>query len=190
MGAAATPLLIALTAGQTASTYIGQRKAANATQAQADYEARLGEMNAGLADREAADVLARGKEAELRRQGLTRSTVGSQRAALAAQGLDVNDGSAAQIQDEARLFGDEDVRVIRNNAAREAFGFKAQAMMSRAGAQFTRASGHDAARAMRSNANMTLLTGALSMAETWRNRPRGQSLKLPKGGPTPYPGLP
>jgi hypothetical protein len=93
--------------------------------------ARVAEFNAQMAELQARDAERRGGEAANRhRQQVTR-VIGSQRAALAAQGVDVGDGSALDMQIDTASLGELDALQIRNNAAREAFGYRASAIDSR-----------------------------------------------------------
>jgi hypothetical protein len=74
------------------------------------------------------DAIERGEEAvDLYEMDLSR-LLGAQRTILAAgQGLDVNQGSAAQLREQTERFGEEDVDTIRENAMREALGLRRQA---------------------------------------------------------------
>lgn len=51
-------------------------------------------------------------------------TIGTQRTAIAGQGVDVDFGTAAAIQQETRDIGMADVRMIRANALREAYALR------------------------------------------------------------------
>lgn len=174
MAAFSTIALATLTAAQGASTFFGQRKAADATQAQGNYEARLFEQNAGVADLQAADSIARGTLAEQKLRGETRQTVGGQRVGLAAQGIDINSGSAADVQAEAQSIGETDALTTRLNAAREAWGFQTQAQDLRNRAELTRRGASAQAGALRTAATGTLLTTASSLY--------GQSRSWSSGG--------
>lgn len=90
----------------------------------AESNARIAESNRRIADMQAEDALRRGHEAESRYRGRTKKTIGRQRAALAAQGIRVDEGSALDVQIEAADFGELDAMTIRNNALRESFGYK------------------------------------------------------------------
>lgn len=189
MGAVAAPILMTLQAANTLQEFGAQRSAARGIRRDSMLESDRLNVNAVIADRQAADALARGRESEMRARSDTHQLRGSQRAAMAAQGIDVGEGSALDIQSETTALGELDATAIRNNAAREAFGFKAQALDFRTESAFVREAGRQRAHALRRQAVPTLLTGALAMGQTWRNRPRRPGLTIPKGGPTPYEGL-
>lgn len=99
---------------------------ASFTRAQA--KRRLGKVNERLAEQQARDVLRRGSELVGISEARTKKTIGSQRAAFAAQGVSVNTGSARDVQADTATVGIMDALAIKNNALREAFGFKVQAI--------------------------------------------------------------
>lgn len=85
-------------------------------------------FNARMAEWQARDAERRGDEAANRHRAQVTRMIGSQRAALAAQGVNVEDGSAAEVQLDTAMLGEMDALTIRNNAAREALGYRAQAI--------------------------------------------------------------
>ena len=87
----------------------------------------ISESNARVAEMKARDALKRGHEAEGLSRQRTKKLIGSQRASLAAQGIRLDAGSALDVQMEAGDFGELDALTIKNNALREAFGFKTEA---------------------------------------------------------------
>jgi len=89
-------------------------------QQQLDFSRRMAEL-------QARDVEVRGRRAIEEYQRAVSRTVGSQRAAMAAQGVDVSTGSALDIQEETRALGAEDLAQIRANIFREAWGLRAEA---------------------------------------------------------------
>lgn len=144
--AALTASLLALSA---VSTYAATRK-------QGEYESGQLDVNAGLADEQAADALTRGKEAAARTALDTKALIGSQRVALAGQGVDVNSGTAADLQSDSAQLGELDRLQIEHNAQREAYGYKVDAANSRAQGEQVRSASRNAARG-------TLLTAASQM---------------------------
>lgn len=119
----AGPLMAAAAGLNLAGMFMGaygQHKAGKVNQ-------QLSEYNAGVAEYQAADAIKRGQVEATRRRTLTRGVIGSQRVSLARQGVDVNDGSALDVQADAAYLGELDAQTIQNNAAREAWGFKVQA---------------------------------------------------------------
>jgi hypothetical protein len=94
--------------------------------------ARAGDANQRAANRMANDVEAQGAfEAERAQRDLSR-LLGAQRTILGAgQGLDVNQGTARLIREETTELGEADINQIRLNAAREAWGIRAQGRLDR-----------------------------------------------------------
>lgn len=114
---------------------------------------RLANRQAEIADAQAQDAIDRGQLAEERRRQQTRQQIGSQRAGFAAQGVDVNLGTPADVYSDTAAIGELDAQTIRRNAQLEAWGYKT-------GAQDTRARGELAAQQGTLNAAGTLLSGA------------------------------
>ena len=115
MGAAAAPIMIASTVAQAGMQAYGQHQAGKAAKRQGQYEARILEFNAGLAESQASDALARGREVESLARTDTKRLIGSQRTALAAQGIEVGSGSAVDVQADAAALGEQDALTIRED---------------------------------------------------------------------------
>lgn len=126
-----------------------------ATSAQGDYESSIYESNARLKDMMAADAVKRGAAEAIKAKQASKRLIGSQRAALGAQGIDIESGSALDIQKETASLGAEDALNIKNNAWRESWGYQVQANDLRGRAEMSRLT----AKAKSKN---TLLTGGLS----------------------------
>ena len=128
------PAVVLLGIAAAAGTGIqvaGQIKAGNAAK-------KAGDFNAAVSELQAKDALARGRTDEQRfRQGV-RALIGSQRAGFAAQGVDVGVGSALDVQADAAFLGELDALTIRNNAQREAWGYRIEAENYRMGGQQAR----------------------------------------------------
>lgn len=154
----------ALSAVSTVTNFTSQRRAASAAEAQGRYAADIYGLNASVAEQQAADAIARGQEAETRSRQSTRQLAGHQRAALAANGVDVGVGSSVDIQADTAALGELDALTIRNNARREAWGFQMEAQNDRMQGQLARMGGENAAAELRSRSWSTLLTGGL---DTW-----------------------
>lgn len=113
--------------------------------------------NAKFAELAADDAIKRGDKnaAEVKQAG--KRMIGTQRASLAAQGIEVDSGSAQAIQEDTAAITAEDAMTVKNNAWREAWGFKVQAAQDTAKGRFARLEG-DAAF------GSSLLTGGLKAA--------------------------
>lgn len=85
------------------------------------------QTNALSLRRAAADAKKRGRyEADLQRIK-TQQDIGTQRAAQAAGGGEINTDTNALMQQDTAQFGELDALTIANNAAREAYGYETQA---------------------------------------------------------------
>jgi hypothetical protein len=178
MGANAVMLL---TGAQALTTAVGQHQQAGAVLSQGRYHQRLAEWNANLAERQAADAVARGAKAEQRHRQGVKGLVGAQRAALAAQGIEINDGSALDVQADTVQLGELDALTLRNNAAREAWGYKAQASDERQRGIMAGLASRNEAAGLRTAAFGTLLTGAANVYGMSRGGGRSSSkAKAPK----------
>lgn len=156
MGPALFPILGLVGAGVSAGAQlIGAGNQADALRAQGDYQRTVSDANAAMAEENATDAVRRGEQDAhlLRREG--DRVVGAQRAGYAAQGVDVNSGSASQVQAETKMLSAMDQLTARNNAWREAYGYKVEAANSTRAGQF-------AQRAANNAADNTLLTGGLN----------------------------
>lgn len=121
MGATAAISVVALGAG--ASAY-GSMRSGKETKG-------IYDRNAQIADLQAQDAIERGAVQEKMQRRQTEQVIGSQRTSLAAQGVDVNKGSAMDVQADAAYLGELDALTIKNNAAKEAWGYKVQAQDAR-----------------------------------------------------------
>jgi hypothetical protein len=84
-------------------------------------------FNASVATAQAEDALQRGREAEDQLHTGVKKLMGAQRAGFAAQGVELDSGSALEIQQDTGAQAALDTQRIKLNAAREAWGFKQQA---------------------------------------------------------------
>jgi hypothetical protein len=120
------------------------------------------ERNARYTDWNAQDAIKRGEADEQEVIRETKRVMGAQTAAAAAQGVKVNEGSALALQEETAVAGAQARETVKNNAWREAFGFRVEAQETRMKARLTKEIGAK-------EANATLLTGGLkALSETGR----------------------
>ena len=153
MGAIAA--LTAVSALGTMATSYSQSKAIKSEGA---YEKQLHETNARLADLQAEDAIRRGDKEALQHKKTVKKIIGSQRARMAAQGLDLESDDALAIQQESAEFGALDTLQIKNNAWREAWGYRVQSNDYLGRARYAEITS-------KSKARQTLLTGGMSVAK-------------------------
>jgi len=124
MGATSTSLLMA-------SQGLGSVSGLAGSYAQSQVyrgEESFNKMNATMSYWQAEDSMKRGEFGAQQHLKETAQLVGAQRAGLAGQGIDVNSGTAALLQSQAKEAGALDAAQIRNNAWREAMGYHVQAL--------------------------------------------------------------
>lgn len=119
------------------------------------YSARVADANAAMDRAAAQDALDRGAKEEQRQYRKTAQLLGAQRAAMAANGLEVDFGSAAAIQTDTKTIGWEDAATIRENATREAKGYEISA-----------ANNNDKAVASRAGAKAAIIGGVFDAGST------------------------
>lgn len=119
------PTTIIAAAGLVFSV-IGSMDAASAAKDTANYNAQVEANNKITSDRQSENAIRRGELDETRHRISVNQTKGAQRSALAAQGLDLQDGSALDTVLDTAEFGELDALIIRNNAENEAYGYTVQ----------------------------------------------------------------
>lgn len=159
-----------------AGTVIGGASAlyqADATSKASKYNAEVAEMNATLSERRAKDAEERGRKEEQAKRLEIASLQGRQRAAMAANGVDLAFGSPLDTLLNTAYLGELDALTIRRNAAHEAYDYRVDAVNGRADASLSRASASNAMTAGYLDAAGTVLGGASSSYKSYRdyNRP-------------------
>jgi hypothetical protein len=147
-------------AAAQAALQIGQAEAnATMTRIQSGFQATQQEQDAKLALMQAEEIERVGEEqaTESRKQG--KQVIGEQRAIQGASGIEVNSGSALDVQGDTAALAELDALTIKNNAFRESLGFKIQSDRLKNQAQLTRKFG-------KAGANLTALGGGLAAAGT------------------------
>lgn len=112
---------LGLTAGQTAYGVVKDKEAAR-------DEAEAAGRRELFAEHQAADAVARGE----REAAITRSRgsqmIGEQTVYSGASGVDVASGTPGKVAEMTRVYSEVDAATIRANAAREAWGYKVEAL--------------------------------------------------------------
>jgi hypothetical protein len=131
------------------------------------YNAAVAENNAKIAEQMANREAAAGVIAASRESMKTGARVGAIKAAQAANGVDVNSGSAVDVQASERMLGKLEADTVLNNAQLRAYGYRVQAQSDRAQAELYRRGGDQAKTAGKIGAAGDLLSGAASVATKW-----------------------
>lgn len=120
---------------------------AYAQRARGKAEASLYGADARMADLQAEDAIRRGDVEANRLLYDARRLAAAQRVGYAASGVRVDQGSAADVIGDTATLGALDAAQLKNNAIREAFGYKTKALDSRLSAQLARLQGRYGANA-------------------------------------------
>ncbi len=146
----------------------GSSMAAGQAQSQMGFfQAAVAQRNAEIARQNADYASVQGEQAAMQYGMKARQQLGEIRAQQGVSGLDVNAGSARDVQTSQQIVSRMDIAQIRQNAAKAAYdyrvqasGFDTEAMMDVAGAQ-------NALVAGKTNALASIVSGAGSVADKW-----------------------
>lgn len=148
--------LLAASFGAQAIGTKGQAYAsAKAYQIQGEYQKSVSKLNMRIAAFQAEDAIRRGEESVDLFEQQVSQVIGSQRAGFAAQGIEVDEGTAFRVQQDTKRIAKQEVLKLRANAFRESFGYKMQAVRENATGQFS-------SIAANLSSTNTLLTGGVS----------------------------
>ncbi|OAE72607.1 hypothetical protein A7J71_11345 [Achromobacter insolitus] len=159
---AAAPYVMMAGAGASAA---GATNSANAQRAGLNYQAEVAANNAQIAEWQAQDAIRQGQEQEQQSRLRYASTKGTQRAALAANGVALDEGSAVDILASTDYMNASDASTIQANAARAAWGYRTQGANYTDNANSLRAGA--SAISSGSAAGMSLLGSAGQVASSW-----------------------
>lgn len=115
-------------------------------------------FNAKMADLQARGELEKGQHEVARLTMKAGQVKSAQRAAMAANGIDLGVGNAAEVQASTEILKEIDKNTLEANAIRSAWGYQVDALMGRAKASTISPFGAAAG---------TLLTSAGSVADSW-----------------------
>jgi hypothetical protein len=166
---------LAAQVGGAASSAIGSYYSAEANKATLQGQANVADINSRIAELGAQSALYQGQQqvgALTLKAGQLKS---SQRTALAANGVDLGEGNAAELQASTDIMKEIDANTLTANAVRSAWGYRTQAtnyqneaLMKRAGA-----SSINSGMAVASS----LLGSAGTVAESWYKYQRNKENK-------------
>lgn len=145
----------------------GSIAAGEAQQQMNNYQASIALMNAKVAKQN--ETYARNVgEIQAQNAGLQAAQVeGQTKAAEASSGLDVNSGSAKQVQESQAKVTSLNLDQIRSNAAKTAYNFDVQSAGFEDQANLFRMAGANAAEAGEIGAVSSIVGGASSVATQW-----------------------
>lgn len=146
---------------QVAGSYYG----AKSQQSAMNYEAAIAELNAAQSEKSAQQELMRGNEAVAQSTLRAGQVKSSQRAAMAANGVDLGQGSAVDILTSTDLAKEQDANTITANAVRSAWGYRTQATNQLNQADMARSNAKSISPGMA--AVTSLLGGATSLSSNY-----------------------
>ena len=106
-----------------------------------NYQAKVAEMNAQIADDNEKRALQRSQVEQLTQDQATLGMLGEQEAAQSVSGVSLNSKSSIRTRQAARELGRLDSLTIRQAGEVEAYGYKTDAVNQRAQAGLAKASG-------------------------------------------------
>lgn len=145
-----------------------------------------GDFNASIAELGAQSALSAGQQqiaAQTLKAGQLKS---SQRAAMAANGITLDEGSAAEVQRSGDIVKDIDMDTLRANAARAAMGYRVQGMQAQLSSQLsalnTETNASIQAMNLRTGAGNANISATLNAASASGISPFGSGLTSLLGG--------
>ncbi|MGZ3184409.1 MAG: virion core protein, T7 gp14 family [Telluria sp.] len=138
---------------------------AQAQRASLRYQGAVDRMNAGLAGDQASDAIRNGQTAEGVQDLRTAQVTGTQRAQMAANGVDLGEGSPNDVLATTKYMGTRDALQIHDNAMMQAWGYRTQQSSFLLDAN--RAEGEADTISPWMAAGTSLLTGASRVSASW-----------------------
>jgi hypothetical protein len=129
------------------------------------YQADMAEINARMSELQAQAAISRGNSVEQQVLMDLSRTKSSQKVAFAANGVDLSSGVVQDVRDSTNMLADIDITNVRLNAAREAFGYRTQAVNERTRASMARTTASGISPGL--NMATSLLGSGGSVAERW-----------------------
>ena len=161
--------------GGMATSAIGSYYSAATQKAALAGQAAIADTNARIAELGAQSTLAQGQQQVANLTLKAGQLKGTQRATMAANGIDLGEGNAAEIQASTDIMKETDKNTLEANAVRSAWGYRTQAVNFQNEALMKRA-GADSINPFASAAG-SLLGSAGSVASSWYSLNKSGALK-------------
>lgn len=117
---------VAMSASGMVSNAIGSYYSAKSNKANLQFQADMADINARLSEQSARQELLNGQKQTASLTMQTGKVKSGQRAAMAANGIDLGEGNAAEIQASTDIMKEVDMNTIEANAVRSAWGYRTQ----------------------------------------------------------------
>ena len=154
----------------------GSLMAGDASAAASGYKAQMSYYNAMIAARKAEMAMQAGEIAAANQGLVTRAQIGSQKAAQAAGGVDVNTGSAPLVRAGTQQFGQVDVLNKKADAAEKAYGYQLESWSDAQNAKIRQAEGESAQKAGVIGGISSLLSSVSSIAGKYASWPKSGAM--------------
>lgn len=151
---------VTLTIAATAVASIGTVYGGMQAQAQGNYQAKVANQNAKLAGEAARQETDNTRDAALAHYRKVSALQGQQRVAMAAGGIDVDFGNAADLAADTKMLAQEDTRRIYDQGAENVRGFNIEGMNYQADGRAAKQAGNGAFVGSLFSAGSTALGGA------------------------------
>ncbi|WP_334157923.1 hypothetical protein [Oryzomicrobium sp.] len=156
---------LAMAIGGALTGAMGAYSAAKSQKSALQFQADIAGINARIAELGAQSALAQG-ERQIGALTLKAGQVKSgQRAAMAANGIDLGVGNAAEVQASTDIMKEIDANTVNSNAVRSAWGYRTQGASYQNDALIKRATADGTSAG--SAATASLLGSAGSVAQNW-----------------------
>ena len=163
----------AVAVGAVTSAY-GAISSSEASASASKYNAQVAANNQTIANQNATLAAQSGEAQAGQEEQKTRATVGAVKAAQAANGVDVNSGSADAVQKSAAELGEQSAINIRASAARQAYGYETQSMNFAAQSELDKAQASQDLTSGYINGGSSLLNGAGTAAMDYQQLSKGK----------------
>lgn len=181
MSGATTAASIVSVGSQVAGTAIsasGSYYGAKSQKGNLESQAKMAEINARIAEMGAQSALEQGKHQVASLTMQAGQLKGKQRTTMAANGIDLGVGNAAEVQASTELMKTVDMGTLKMNALRTAFGYRTQGMNAKNEAAMARANSSSVSPG--GAAFSTLLGGASQVASSWYGMSQAGVFDSPK----------
>lgn len=144
-----------------------KQQAADATKKAETYKAAVARNNEIVAEQNAKYAEQKGQAGEEVKRQKTAQMIGQERAHMGASGLTVESESGVRLYGDTAQMGEIDALTIRNNSAREAYGWRSQGVNYEAEARLDEMRAKQAEEAGNLGVMSSLMGGASQVSDKW-----------------------
>lgn len=132
-----------------------------------NYQTAVAQINSKIAEQN-ADYSFRTGEIQAQQEGMKQKFLaGEIKANQGASGFDIKSGSSTAVRDSQQAIGEYDQALIRSNAAKQAYGYKVDAMNATAQGEVYRMAGQQAETAGILGGIGSLISTAGGVSDKW-----------------------